>query len=53
MLDTQQIRDHAVKTADAGLPDTACPFDDTSVHGLMWLDYYFARVRWLDGEASA
>jgi len=53
MLDIQMIRDHAVKTADAGLPDTECPFDETSMHGQMWLDYYFARVMWLSGETSA
>lgn len=52
MLDIQQIRDHAIKAADAGLPDTACPFADSSVHGQMWLDYYFCRVRWLNGEQS-
>jgi hypothetical protein len=52
MLDIQEIRDHACKTADAGLPDTECPYDDTSLHGQMWLDYYFTRVRWLSGEMS-
>lgn len=47
MLDLQEIRDHAVKTANAGLPDTACPYDDTSLHGQLWLDYYFTRASWL------
>lgn len=53
MLDIQQIRDHAINAADKGETDEACPFDDTSVHGQMWLDYYFNRVMWLSGEQSA
>lgn len=52
MLDIQQIRDHAIAAADKGELDTACPFDDTSVHGQMWLDFYYTRVRWLSGETS-
>lgn len=53
MLDHQQIRDHANKAADEGETDEACPFSDTSVHGQMWLDYFYTRVRWLSGEESA
>lgn len=53
MLDIQEIRDHAIKAADQGKTDEACPYDDTSAHGLMWLDYFYARVRWLSGEDSA
>lgn len=53
MLDIQQIRDHAIKAADSGETDEACPFSDTSVQGVMWLDYYYCRVQWLSGESSA
>jgi hypothetical protein len=52
MLDIQQIRDHAIQAADKGETDEACPFDDTSVHGQMWLDYFYCRTRWLDEQSA-
>jgi ribosome modulation factor len=53
MHDIQMIRDHAVKAADEGKGDDACPFNENSVQGQMWLDFYYARVQWLSGETSA
>lgn len=53
MLDILEIKAHATKTADEGLPVTACPYDETSAHGLLWLDHYWSRVYWLSGEMSA
>lgn len=53
MLDIQQIRDHAIKAADEDKTDEACPFDDTSVHGQMWLDFYYNRMDWLLEKQSA
>lgn len=52
MHDTQMIRDNAVKAADEGKTDDACPFSENSVQGQMWLDFYYCRVRWLSGEDS-
>lgn len=53
MLDHQEIQIHAEKMADEGRKADACPYADTSVHGLMWLDYFYCRVMWLTGETSA
>jgi ribosome modulation factor len=53
MLDIQQIRDHAIKAANEEKSKEACPFDETSVQARMWLDYFYAQVRWLSGEDSA
>ena len=53
MLDILEIQKHATKAADEGLPVTACPYDETSAHGLLWLDHYWSRVYWLSGEMSA
>jgi hypothetical protein len=52
MLDIIQIRDHAAKAANEGKSVEACPFDEPSVHGQLWRDYYFTQVRWLSGEMS-
>lgn len=53
MLDILEIRDNAYAAADAEKTDEACPYDDTSAHGQLWLDYFYARVRWLSGETTA
>lgn len=53
MLDHQEIQIHAEKAADEGKTKSACPYADTSLHGLMWLDYFYNRVMWLTGEKSA
>ncbi len=53
MLDILEIRDHAIKTADEGKGKENCPYDETSAHGRMWLDYFYDRVMWLSGEQSA
>lgn len=53
MHDIQMIRDSAIKAADEGKDEDACPFDETSSQGRLWLDFYYARVRWLSGEDSA
>lgn len=53
MLDIQEIRDHAYAAADAEKSDEACPYATTSMHGQLWLDYFYSRVRWLSGETTA
>lgn len=53
MLDIIQIRDDAIKAADEEKSADACPFDETSVQGQLWLDYFYSRVRWLSGETTA
>lgn len=53
MLDILEIRDNAHAVADAEGTADACPYDHTSAHGRLWLDYFYARVRWLSGETTA
>ena len=54
MLDILEIKQHALDAADAGkTKDEACPYDETSLHGQLWLDYFYARIRDLSGETSA
>ena len=48
MLDILQIRDHAIKAALDGRPYSECPFGYTSVHGLLWLDFYNAECHWIE-----
>lgn len=54
MLDILEIKQHALDSADAGkTKEEACPYDETSLHGQLWLDYFYARIRDLSGETSA
>jgi hypothetical protein len=51
-LDHIEIKIHANSVADRGGSSNDCPYLEGGIQRDLWLNYFYKRIMWLEGELS-